>query len=592
MFWANSPALKTWRADSLEELLGRNFKNGMSEATKRRMDDQLAQLRRGEIMTEEWTSYPKNRKPTTLGLTGTAIRIDGGRIAALIEAELPDSKKIDQSSIRGVEMLRHLPLAVCKFDMKGKKMYQNPEAVNLFGSSEESTFVSRFVDRAIGKTALQQVQGGNDYKVETELYTQSGPRWFAISVRRAKDPVTGDHIVLDSVQDITEIIQARKESKQASLKSEFTAVMAHEIRTPLHQIIGYMDLLELTTLSGPQLENVRMVQDSTALLIAIINDLLDYSKLEEGRLQLENMSFDSRGILDGCIAAVEPECEQKGLKLVSMLLENLPHKLKGDPNRFRQIILNLLQNAVKFTDEGSVTMSVTTVSRDELKARLRFEIVDTGVGIDPSHQTIIFEKYRQAHASVARNYGGTGLGLAICKSLTEAMGGVIGLESELGKGTKVFVEIPFDLPKNGKKRTRQEKGASSAEEVVVGLRILVAEDNKVNQKMVRAMLTRIGHKVTVADNGQLAVDELQKSVFDLVLMDVQMPVMDGIEATKQIRNIGRTKSDLPVVGLTASYQHSDLQYYKDIGMNDCLGKPVRLNHLKKAIENARKGASG
>jgi signal transduction histidine kinase len=337
--------------------------------------------------------------------------------------------------------------------------------------------------------------------------------------------VTGDQIIIESARDITEISQARKEKEQANLKSEFMAVMAHEIQTPLHQIIGYMDLLELTQLSALQLDKVKMIQHSTALLITIINDLLDYTKLEEGRLQIEKLTFSSKGILEGCIATVEPECEQKGLKLISLFSEHIPTKLKGDPNRVRQILLNVLQNAVKFTDEGSVTMTVTVVSSDESTARLRFEFVDTGIGIDLCHQTIIFEKYRQAHASVARNYGGTGLGLAICKSLTEAMGGSIGLESTLGKGTKVFLEIPFELPTTDRKQPQKYVSGLSSSEERNGLRILVVEDNKVNQKMVQAMLTRIGHTVTVADNGQLAVDVLQISPFDLVLMDIQMPIL-------------------------------------------------------------------
>jgi hypothetical protein len=214
------------------------------------------------------------------------------------------------------------------------------------------------------------------------------------------------------------------------------------------------------------------------------------------------------------------------LKLLGLFSEQIPVKLKGDPNRVRQILLNLLQNAVKFTDQGSVTMTVTLTSSDKSKVRLRFEFVDTGIGIDQCHQTIIFEKYRQAHASVARNYGGTGLGLAICKSLADAMGGSIGLESTLGKGTKVFLELPFDLPTTERKQPRQDdSGLSSSEETNYGLRILVVEDNKVNQKMVRAMLTRIGHTVSVADNGQLAVDEVQEFPFDLVLMDIQMPIL-------------------------------------------------------------------
>lgn len=600
MFWANTASLEIWNADTVEELLARNFSDDMSEATELRLQDQLARLTRGEIGKEQWTVYPSGRGATTLGVTGSAIRIDGGRVAALFEAEVPGSKEIDQSLTRGVEMLRLLPLTVCQFDMEGNLVYQNPSSIRVFGTPAKDTgiFLARFVDRELGKAALEKVQEGNDYNVEAEHYTKDGPKWFSVLIRKCKDPINSEIMILYSANDISEVRQARQDTTQANLKSEFMDVMAHEIRTPLHQIIGYMDLLELTQLSDQQLEQVHMVQTSTTLLMAIINDLLDYTQLENGKLQLENICFGAKGVLNGCLAAVEREAETKGLVLHSHLSDELPVELMGDPNRIRQILLNLLQNAIKFTEQGSVTMEVSLVNSDnddKSRKRLRFEVTDTGIGIDSSRQAIVFEKYEHAHASVARNYGGTGLGLAICKSLSEKFGGSIKLESELGKGTTIVVEIPFELPPSEKdrleKRTtslvkRSKTDVSECVEDIVGLRILVAEDNKVNQKMVRSMLQRIGHTVIVAENGQIAVDELRKTDFDLVLMDIQMPVMDGITATKQIRNLGKNKSSIPVVGLTASYQPSKMQYYLDIGMNNCLGKPVRLNSLMNAIETA------
>jgi PAS domain S-box-containing protein len=564
MFWANTAALEIWNSETLEELLARNFSDDMSEATERRLQDHSARLTRGEVMKEQWTLHPSGRGATTLELTGSAIRIDGGRVAALFEAELPDSREIDQSLTRGVEMLRHSPLTMCQFDMNGNLIYQNPLSISVFGTPDEDKgiFLARFVDRKLGNAMLEKVQEDNDYAVEAELYTKGSPKWFSVSVRKCKDPVSSESFILYSANDISEARQARQDTTQANLKSEFMAVVAHEIRTPLHQIVGYMDLLKLTQLSDQQVEQVHVVQTSTASLMVIINDLLDYTKLENGKLQLENICFATRGVLNGCVAAVEREAEEKGLVLHSHLFDELPVQLMGDPNRMRQILLNLLQNAIKFTEQGSILMKVSLVNsdfNDKSRKRLRFEVTDTGIGIDPSRQTIVFEKYEQAHASVARNYGGTGLGLAICKSLSEDMGGSIKLESELGKGTTVVVEIPFELPPSEEERLEKrstdklqelpDKCSITALSVPVaesvGLRILVAEDNKVNQKMVRSLLQRIGHTITVADNGQIAVDEL----VDLVLMDVQMPVMDGIMATKQIRSLGRTKSSIPVVGL-------------------------------------------
>ena len=592
MFWANTAAVKVWNAETLQELLARDFAHDMSDAADRRMKDYLIRLTRGEVTKEQWTFHPSG-KAVTLGVTGSAIRIDGGRIAGLAEAEIPDSREIDQSSTRGVEILRHLPLAVCQFDIEGTLLYQNPEALSVFGTpaqgDEQCMCLARFVDKELGKAALEKVQEGNDYNVEAEQYTNAGPKWFNVSLRKSRDPVTSESVIIYSARDITEICQARKDTTQANLKSEFMAVMAHEIRTPLHQIIGYTDLLELTDLGAEQLDQVKMIQSSTGLLMAVINDLLDYSKLENGKLQLENICFATRGILQGCMAAMEGEAEEKGLKLHSRFSDDLPAELMGDPNRIRQILLNLLQNALKFTERGAITMTVSTVKGEDLVdpalSRLRFEVADTGIGIDPSRQAIVFEKYQQAHASVARNYGGTGLGLAICKSLSENMGGSITLRSEVGKGTTFIVEIPFVLPDKRIHTEAAPKRRKCDEPTSIGLRILVAEDNKVSQKMLRSMLHRMGHEVTIAENGQIAVDVLQKTDFDLVLMDVQMPVMGGIAATKQIRKLDQTKSKIPVVGLTASYQHSDLQYYLDVGMTDCLGKPVRLNILKRAIEH-------
>lgn len=596
MFWSNKEGLKIWNAESLEELLARNFADDLTEATARRMQDQLNRLSRGEIIKESWTAYPSGRGATTMRYTASAIRIDGGRVAALVEAEIPGSREIDQSATRGVEILRHLPLAVCQFDIEGNLVYQNPEAFSVFGTpevGETGTFLARFVDKVVGKAVLEKVREGHDYNVEAENYTNGGPKWFNISVRKSRDPVSSESRILYSARDISEIKEARKEASDAHLKSEFMAVMAHEIRTPLHQIVGYTDLLGLTDLSQEQYEQVKMINNASGLLMAIINDLLDYTKLENGKLLLENICFDPTGVLGCCIAAIEAQAREKGLLVRSILADDLPRHLIGDPNRIRQILLNLLQNSIKFTDQGSITLTVSIVKTDPHQTspvRVRFEIADTGVGIDPSRQAIVFEKYQQAHASVARNYGGTGLGLAICKSLSENMGGSISLESEVGKGTTLIVEIPFELPDSEAsercaKRAKAEGRASAIDSTdKTALRVLVAEDNKVSQKMVISMLQRMGHHVTIADNGQMAVDVCKTTDFDLVLMDVQMPVLDGVAATKQIRTSGRTKASLPVIGLTASYEHRDLQFYLDAGMNDCLGKPVKLHMLKKVIQ--------
>jgi signal transduction histidine kinase/ActR/RegA family two-component response regulator len=596
MYYSNRSGLEVWNAESLEALMARDFESDMSESVRTRIDDMLVRLRRNETFTEDWTMYPKGRGATYTRITCSAIRVTGGRIAMLVEAELLDKTDVLNSTVRDVEMLRHLPFSVCQFSIEGKLLYQNPEAARLFTTNSTTSkhgeneshnmFLGLFVDQELGKATLAQVSSGQDVSGEYEHMTQQGPRWFSVVLRRSRDPVTSDLVILFTAQDISDIIKARKETTRAAMKSEFMAVMAHEIRTPLHQIVGYLDLIGETRLTPEQVDYLEQVQSSTSLLMSIINDLLDYSKLECGQVQVESVAFALEGLVEGCLASVKPVAERKLLTLHCNLDGNLPVKLVGDPNRVRQILLNLLSNAVKFTDAGSVSVSVSSVERDLNSQRLRFEVIDTGIGIDPLEQEVVFEKYRQANASVARHFGGTGLGLAICKGLSELMGGFIGLESEVGKGTTMFFEIPFRLT-NPDREQCDMKVNGNVDDTACPLRILVAEDNKINQKVMRSMLERLGHHVTIAENGQVALEELHRSNFDLVLMDVQMPVMDGIECTKQIRSATNTKTAMiPVIGLTASFQNADLEYYRELGMNACLGKPLRLEQLKRAVSSA------
>jgi CheY-like chemotaxis protein len=358
--------------------------------------------------------------------------------------------------------------------------------------------------------------------------------------------------------------------------------MAHEIRTPLHQVVGFIELLASSGLNAEQTESVDMLQSSAHALIAIINDLLDFTKLGAGQMKLEIIPFEVRGVLNGSVAAVQPKVHDKGLVVKCNVDQKIPIKLLGDPNRLRQIVLNMLTNAVKFTKKGEIVVDCQRIKKENGQMTVRFSVKDSGIGIPEEKCERIFNPYQQADASVSRNFGGTGLGLAICKSLVENMEGTIGVESELGKGATFWFEIPLGIFMKGYHQEAIDHDSHSTDDLT-SLRILVAEDNKVNQKVVCKMLSRLGHETVVVQNGQEAVTEITENEgdeYDLVLMDWQMPVMDGIDATKEIRRKGFSMSKLPIVGLTASI--IGLDWYS-IGMNDCLKKPIRIADLKSAL---------
>jgi CheY-like chemotaxis protein len=295
-------------------------------------------------------------------------------------------------------------------------------------------------------------------------------------------------------------------------------------------------------------------------------------------MKIETVPFEVRGVLEGSLAYMQPQAEKKGLAASCEIDQGVPISLMGDPTRLKQVVLNMLSNAVKFTSHGRVNLESKTMPQEDGSIRLRFTVADTGIGISKEECEWIFNPYQHADVSASRNYWDTGLGLAICKSLVETMGGEIGVDSVVGEGSTFWFEIPFAL--YVKPQAPVAKDADLEE--ISGLEVLVAEDNKMNQKVVVRMLQRLGHHPTVVENGEECVAEITSSSkkYDIILMDWQMPVMDGIDATKELRLKGYNMSDLPIVGLTASVNFFD---FFDLGMNDCLKKPVRILDLKAAL---------
>ncbi|GAB3518853.1 PAS domain S-box protein [Emticicia fontis] len=555
----------------------------------------IAKARLGNTDSNEWTYITKDGTKITVELSLTPLTYSSNEITGFvgiakdITAKKIWERKIMLSEERHRGFFEHSQGLMCTHDLKGRFLTVNPAGAQLLGYSAEEYLQKTLFDlvpaeyASVVKAYLHQIKEQGSFKGLMKVQHRDGSfkTWMYNNI--LSELIDGEKYVIGNAVDMTERILIEKELIKAKVQAEqnahakdvFLANMSHEIRTPMNAIVGFANLLKDTPLNEEQSEYLSYITTSTENLLGIINDILDISKIESGHIVIEEVPFSVKEIVRTVKNILKGKANDKGLKIDCHVDDNVPNTLLGDPTRLNQILLNLTNNAVKFTNSGSVNIVVDQVSNTDAESTITFKVVDTGIGIPQEKLDMIFDRFTQANSDTTRKYGGTGLGLSISKSLIELQNGELWVESVPDEGSTFAFKLTYKTVKE-----EVDKNKTSNNVLLISdkkVHILLVEDNILNQKLALRVLEKFGFTSDLAVNGRIATEKVRDNQYDIILMDLQMPEMDGYQATTYIRK--ELKDTTPIMAMTAHSLVGEKDKCIEIGMNEYITKPFNQREL-------------
>ncbi|CAM4392382.1 PAS domain S-box protein [Paenibacillus xylanexedens] len=590
------------------KLIGQSFLSNLDKCEVQHGKHYFDMVKQGEPQYYETRVVNSSGRKIEVSVTNVPIIVDKEMVGVYgIVSDITERKeyteRIQELSKQHELILNTVTEGIFGLDADGITMFMNPAAASMFGY-EAKEFIGKnshpiiHHTRADGSHLPQEecpihmtVLDGQIRSIKEDVFWRKDGSSFLVQYQVTpiieQGQIQGAVVVFNDVTGEREIVRAKETAELAAqAKSEFLSMVSHEIRTPMNGIVGMTELLIGTDLSEEQREYAEIIRDSGDALLNILNDILDFSKLESGKMALAYEPFALRKMLEQVAELFKPLADEKHLEIRYRLNPSIPEFMVGDAMRIRQILVNLVGNALKFTDQGSIEVAVDIIKgRKPEDSVLDFAVQDTGIGIPADKLDQLFQSFSQLHPVINRKYGGTGLGLVISKRLVEIMGGSISVESTEGEGSTFRFAVPAaSVEASAEQTASQFHHDRTRQSDKVAMRILVAEDHPVNRKILREYLEKLGYHADVCTNGVEAIDAISQNAYDIVLMDIHMPVMDGLKATDLLHRLIPQDRIPPIIAVTANAKREDKEACLEMGMRDFISKPVMLSELKRVLQ--------